>query len=314
MEVGNEGSGESSSQTSLSDLFSSNSEPATSASAEEKQTSKEGEGEGDQKFPTGDSSSDENQSEKQEKSEKPSSDVKKESEKTADAKSDDEKEEKPSQDEKAQKDKWETDENPFKKRFQDTAANWNKEHQENLQLRSAVQQMQQEMTVLRKMADGTYDPEKDDPSKQVTHEDVATKALHVGKVLASKNAAISQFGADEVNARLGEFNQVFQGHELVNNLVLNAESPVHEAFRILDRYKFETKYGSSPADWHKNIRAEAEKELSEKLRKEITDEILGRVDKKKNTPRGLSSSRGSNGLGSGQNSQGKGPTPLKDLF
>jgi hypothetical protein len=316
MAVEAEGASESSSSvTPLSDVFSSSSEPAEkSASAEEKPAATEGEGEGDQKFPVGDSSP-EKQDEKQEKSEKPSQDAKDKSEKTADVKPGDEKkEEKPSQDEKALKEKWETDENPFKKRFQDTAANWNKEHQENLQLRGAVQQMQQEMTVLRKMADGTYDPEKDDPSKQITHEDVATKALHVGKVLASKNAAISQFGADEVNSRLGEFTQVFGQHELVNNLVLNAESPVHEAFRILDRYKFETKYGSTPADWHKSIRAEAEKELSDKLRKEITDELMGRVDKKNKTPRGLSSSRGSNGLGSGQNSQGSGHTPLKDLF
>ena len=306
-----EGSGESSGTTPLSDIFGSGSEPGDSPSADEKQSKAEDKDEGDQKFPAGDSSPDEKQDEKQEESEKPADDEKKEAKELPDEKSAEKKEEKPSQDDKS---KWENEENPYFKRYRDTASNWNKEHQARLQLEGNLSQMQQEMVRLRKIADGTYDPETDDPARQITPEVVASKALEVGKALASRTAAVQQFGEAKVNADLDEFHQVFGNHSMIQHLVMNSEAPVYEAFRILDRFKFETKYGSTPSDIHKNISAEVEKAVSARLRKEITEELMGKADKQKNTPRGLSSSRGSNGLGSNANSKGKGPTPLGEIF
>jgi hypothetical protein len=316
--------GQSAPLSSLSDVFSSDPAPADNSASDAGDGKKdEGKDEGDQKFPVSassdekDDSPDEKSDEKDEKSEKPSPDAKKDAGKLPDAKSDSDKEGKPSgeegKDATPPKDKWESDDNPYVKRFKDTAANWNKTHQENLQLRNAVAQMQQEVSTLKKIADGTYDPEKDGP-KQPSPQDIAGKALNVGKVMASRNAAIEQFGAEQVETDLNEFNTVFDGNEMVNQLVVNSDAPVYEAFRILKRYRFEKKYGNSPDEWHKNIRVEAEKELREKLRAELTEEILGRADKQKRTPRGLSSSRGSNGLPSGQNSKGKGPTTLKEVF
>ena len=309
----NEESGEStSSSTPLSDLFSHDSEPEAKASSAEDGDEKEDEKEeASQKIPESESSPAKDDS--KEKAEKKPVDQKPAAKQ--DSKPTDEEAKKASEQAAAEeaKKKWENEENPYFKRYKDTSTSWQKEHQEKLQLQSAVSQMQQEMVMLRKIADGTYDPEVDAP-KPVPHEVVAEKALNVGKVLASRNAAIAQYGPEDVESRLGEFSQLFEGNEMINNLVLNSDAPVYEAFRILDRYKFEAKYGSDPVSWHKNIRAEAEKELREKLKAEITEELMGRADKKNNTPRGLSSSRGSNGLKSGQNSKGNGPTPLTDLF
>ena len=312
-----EGSDESASPsaTPLSDLFSHDSEPEAKASSAEDSKDKEPEKEeASQDFREVESSPEKDDA-KAEKEKKPADQkpVAKPESKPADEKAEADKATAAQAAEAEAKKKWESEENPYFKRFKDTANNWQKEHQEKLQLQSAVSQMQQEMVTLRKIADGTYDPEVDAP-KPVSHETVAEKALNVGKVLASRNAAISQYGAEDVNVRLGEFSQLFDGNELINNLVLNSEAPVYEAFRILDSYKFESKYGSDPVSWHKNIRAEAETELREKLKAEITEELMGRADKKNNTPRGLSSSRGSNGLKSGQNSKGKGPAPLSDIF
>ena len=303
--------------SSLSEVFDSGSEQPAKASAEPETKDATEKDEGDQKFRAPDSSSTDEKSDKSE-SKPDADDEPADKEKVAkpapDAAKD--KEDKPSKEdtEKVEKDKWEAEDNPYLKRFRDTSANWNKEHQEKLAVQNQVAQMQREMATLRKIADGTYDPEKDDPARQVSPEDVATRALNVGKVLASKNAAISQFGSEKVNTDLAEFNSVFEGHEMINNLVLSAESPVHEAFRILDRFRFEKKYGSTPVEWHKSIRAEAEKELRASLTKEITEKLLGRAEKKDNTPHGLSSSRGSNGLSSGQNSKGKGHSALEDIF
>lgn len=302
----------SSDATPLEDLFSS--EPVEkSTSAKAKDSDEE---EASQKLPVSESSPDEKQDDKAKAAEKQASDAKKDAKKQPDAKTDEKKgaemspEEKAAQEAKA---KWDNEENPYVKRYKDTAANWQKEHQEKLQYQSAISQLQQEVQTLRKIADGTYDPEVDAP-KAVPHEVVAERALSVGKALASRNAAIEQYGSEEVASRLAEFNQVFESNEMINQLVINSDSPVHEAFRILNRYKFETKYGSTPDDWHKNIRAEAETELREKIKAEVTEELMGRADKKHGTPRGLSSSRGSNGVGNSQNSKGKGATPLNEIF
>lgn len=316
------GEGESTSTaTPLDSIFSaSKSSAAEPASSDEKETEKEPvKEEASQKIPEGTSSPDEKQDDKAKDAEKQTSDVKKESKKAPDVKTDVKQEGTPTPEELAKKAedeakaKWDNEENPYFKRYRDTATNWQKEHQEKLQLQNAVAQMQQEVVTLRKIAEGTYDPEKDGP-QQVAPETIAERALNVGKVLASRNAAVTQYGAEEVGTRLAEFSNLFAGNEIINKLVVDSDSPIFEAFRILDRYKFESKYGSTPADWHKSIRAEAEKELTEKIKAEVTAELMGRADKKQNTPRGLSSSRGSNGLGSNQNSKGKGPKSLGELF
>jgi len=312
-----EGTSESSA-TPLDSLISHDPEPEeSSSSSTPAKEAKDDEGdEASQKFP--ESSPDEKQADKGAKPEKQASDVKKDSEKTPDVKTDAKTEGEPTPEQKAAKEaeeakkKWENDENPFFKRYRDTSASWQKEHQEKLQLQQAVTQMQQEMGVMRKIADGTYDPEVDDPAKHITPEAIASQALTVGKALSSKAAMIEQHGSEVVEQKLAQFHEHFGGNQMVQALVLNSDSPVHEAFRVMERLEFETKYGSSPADWHKNIRAEAEKELREKLKAEITEDLMGRADKKNNTPRGLSSPRGSNGLKAGNKVAG--PKSLGDIF
>lgn len=299
--------------TPLSDVFSGRSAPASKeASEKEKPAEDDEKEEGDQKFRADESSSDDDEESDEKSDEKDEKSDEKPADKKPDAKkADDQKGEK--KEDKPSDDKWESEDNPFKKRWKDTVATQNKEHQELLNTRDAILKLQQDNTILKKMVDGTYDPEKDNPQAQFTPQNIAAKAIEVGKALASKTAAVQQFGAEKVEADLNEFHQLFGKNDLVQHLVLNSESPVHEAFRYLERYRFESKYGSTPADWHKNIRAEAEKELTDRLTKEITERIMGRVEKKKNTP-SFSSSRGSNGLGKDAKPKGTGPTPLKEIF
>ena len=313
------GESTSSSQTPLNDLFSN--EPETEAKAsssnEPEDTEEDDKEESDQKFPVSDSSPDEKKDEKPKDSEKQLPDAKKDSKEKPESKPDDEAAAKKTAEQAAAdelKKKWENDENPYFKRFKDTSSSWQKEHQEKLQLQSAVAQMQQEVVTLRKIADGTYDPEVDDPAKHVTPEMIASHSLMAGKALASKTAAEEVHGKDVVEQRLAKFHEVFGNQPMVQQLVMESNSHVAEAFRYLDRLDFETKYGSTPTDIHKNIKAEVEKELRATLKAEITEELMGRADKKNNTPRGLSSSRGSNGIKPGQNSKGKGQTTLKELF
>jgi hypothetical protein len=317
MAVENEaGESNDSSPTPLDQLFGNDPEPAEKSASvevsEEKGKEKE---EASQKLPEGTTSPEAKAKEVEPLEEK-------EVDETPTAKSESKSTEKevPTPEQKAAKEaeeakkKWENEENPYFKRFKDTSTNWQREHQEKLQLQQQVQQLTQDVTVMKKIADGTYDPEKDDPARSVTPEAIATQALNVGKALASRSAMVESHGEDVVQQKLDSFHERFGNNPMIQQLVLDSKSPVQEAFRILDRLDFETKYGSTPVDWHKNIRAEAEKELRDKIKAEVTEELMGRADKKKNTPRGLSSARGSNGLKTDQNSKGSGPTSLKEIF
>src|SRR5689334_4644864 len=160
--------------TPLSDMFDNKPSESASSEASTEKENESSEEKGSQKFLETESSS-EKSDEKKETDEKESPESKTDPKEKVPAKSDPKKEEKPSDDKKAA-DKWDTEENPYKKRFQDTSANWNKEHQEKLQHQSAVAQLQQENAILRKIADGTYDPEKDDPRASITPEVIANKA------------------------------------------------------------------------------------------------------------------------------------------
>lgn len=318
-ETPNEGAVEESKMSSLDSLFSNDSpknEPVSHGSSseeidEEETDTKDSKPEDTSKkdFPEGDPDA----SPEKDAKAKPEADQKKDkSEKTPEEKQEKDKEE--AQDEKAS-DQKEPDEEykTLHKRLRDTQSDWQAEHREKLELQQQLQQAVEQINVLTKIADGTYDPEKDDPQRQITPEIVASKSLQVGKALTSRNLANEQFGADTVNEKLAEFNQLFGKNRMVQDIVLNSDSPVHEAFRILDRYHFESKYGSKPEDWKKSIRAEVEKELKDQLKKEITEQLTEQLSKKKSTSRAFSSSRGSNGVQGGQAPTPK-RTPLEKLF
>lgn len=307
-------------QSSLSEVFDVSSEPANESLAtapdnKESLSNKDEKKPDDEKRPDDKSTPEKDDKSKEKTSavEKPSDKSKKETVEKEESKAPTPEEEKAAA-EKAAKEKWESEENPFFKRFRDASSYANREHQENLQLKQQLSELNQKVTVLQKQADGTYDPEKDDPAKQVRPEDVAAQALNVGKMLASKNAMVAQHGAEKVNATLDEFVQTFGDNEVIQAVVLGSESPVSETFRIMDRYKFEQKYGTSPDEWRKNLRTEIEAELRPAIEKEVTDKLMQRADKKKNTPQGLSSARGSNGLDKPQNSEEAPFTPLEKVF
>lgn len=74
-------------------------------------------------------------------------------------------------------------------------------------------------------------------------------------------------------------------------MVLSAKAPVHKALEVLDRYRFEQEFGSSPkaikASMEKHFRASLEKEIREKVVAEIREgkkqkdgEVLGLSDGK----------------------------------
>lgn len=202
----------------------------------------------------------------------------------------------------------------FEKRWKDTHTAWNREHQENIQLRNTLQQQAQDVEILKKKVAGTW-TEADEQANSVTPESIATASLNVGKALASRNAAYRMRGQEKVDSELAEFHTLFEGNPIVQATVVGSESPVLQALDIMERYRFETKYGADPKSMYENIEKEVRGKVEKELRKSITEELLEGKKKKDGAPTGLSSSRGSSGLeGKSNDNVDKGPQPLEAIF
>jgi hypothetical protein len=226
-----------------------------------------------------------------------------------DDKKDDKKEDQQKKDDSS---KWETEDNPFVKRFKDTHAWGNQEHQKSLQLASQNQQLARENEILKKKAEGKW-TEEDEKANEVTPEQIAQASLNAGKALASRNAAYQIVGKEKTDAVLTEFYQIFGEDSTIQDVVMRSESPVLEAFNIMNRYHFEQKYGDNPKAIFDAIEKEVKEKYRKELRDEITQELMSAADKKKKNPEGLSSGKGDNGVDAGKSVE-KSHTPLKQIF
>ena len=211
------------------------------------------------------------------------------------------------------KEKSEAEDATFKKRFEDTAK-WARDvNAQNAQLRELAANQQRQLDVLQKKVDGTWTEEDEAASKSSdTPDAVASRATLAGKAIASNAAAIREFGPEKVTAVLGEFHTLFEGNEIVKQVVSSADSPVHTAMQMVERYHFEQAYGTTPADWVKNIGQETEKKLRPVITKEIMEKIKAGKSTKDGSPSSLASAKG----GKGEEGKLKEETlaPLEDIF
>jgi len=304
-------------RTSLDSIFSAGPKPVTEEKeetpkkkAKDSDSKKDSDSEKAEKKPSPD---------KEKKADKKADPEKKDQKKPVDSKeseSDDDAEKKPSPDsenkeDKAKDDPWESEENPYKKRYSDT-----RDYATTVQQRFADQgrefeSIKHQLEVMSKKQDGTW-TEEDERKETVQPEDVARTALRAGKALAARESAYESLGREQVDGLLGEFHQLFGQNEMIQNAVMNADNPVLTAFRILNRHKFEGKYGDTPEKIHASISKEVKDSLEKEIRKQILEEIREGKKLKDENVEGMSSSRGS----SGSDGPKAGPkvTPLKKLF
>lgn len=236
---------------------------------------------------------------------------KEEGDDSTDDSSDDSKESTDKKEDKAKDDPWESDDNPYKKRYKDTANYATQRQQELADQRREFDGLKHQLEVMQKKQDGTW-TEEDERRETVQPEDVARTALRAGKAVASRESAYETYGKEQVDAVLGEFHKLFGENSMIQDSVMNSANPVMSAFRILNRHNFEKKYGDTPEKQHAAITKEVTDELQKKIRKEILDEIREGKKLKDENVEGMSSSRGS--------SESSGPkvepkaTSLKKLF
>ena len=184
---------------------------------------------------------------------------------------------------------WDSDENTYKKRYYDTAKWANNINQE-------LAGIKKDVSIANKKLDGTYDAEAEAKAAEVDPQILTQQAETRGKVSASMVMAEEQFGKEYVQKMIFADDAPFRQYDndpYVQGRVLSSNAPVMEAIRILKEREFFGKYGHEPDKIITNIRAEGEKELTDKVTKQVTEQIMKRIDEKGKQITGLSNARGS---------------------
>ena len=108
---------------------------------------------------------------------------------------------------------WESDSNPYKKRYADTQA-WTMREQQN---------HARQMEIINKKLDGTYDPAQDEP-KAPTPEETAILGERLGRVGSSLEAAYEIHGKETVDTTMAEFTRLYDNDVPVQNRIFSSRT------------------------------------------------------------------------------------------
>lgn len=213
----------------------------------------------------------------------------------------------------------------LRQRHEDTVRWAQQVHQQNLQMQRQLEAQAKQLTKLQKQADGTWTEEDEAAENRgATTEDVATRAVQIGKAVASKASAIREIANTEfqgdvnkaterVNSELLVFQQLAAINPVLHSVVGDAESPVHEAMNVVERFRFEQQYGSNPRAIKAAIIAEFKPAFEKELRKSILEEIRGNKKQAAATPETLANKGSGDRADSARLKEGD-TTPLSDIF
>lgn len=184
---------------------------------------------------------------------------------------------------------WDGDDNPYKKRYYDTAKWANNINQE-------LAGIKKDVSIANKKLDGTYDAEAEAKAETPDPNQIAQTSEIRGKVAASAAMAEDKYGKEYVQKMIFAEDAPFRQYDndpYVQGRVLSSNAPVMEAIRIMKEREFFAKYGHEPEAIEAKIRETFEKELTEKITKQVTADIMKRIDEKGKQVTGLNNARGS---------------------
>lgn len=220
----------------------------------------------------------------------------------AEAKQEDKKE----ADKAAPKDPWDTPENPWKKRYEDT----NKWAQGQAAQRAALENLAKQQQIIEKKLDGTYDPEKDAIRLTPTPDE----AEFQGRFHASLELAVEQHGEEVVNTAIRDWTDKFGNNQLAVLRVRGAPNPVLEGMKMLNEQNWASKWGGekpSADTIEKAIRADEAAKWQATIDERVNKAIEERFKKVSEQPKNLSAVKGANILVEPKAFQ---PAPLKNFF
>ena len=180
---------------------------------------------------------------------------------------------------------WESDKNTYKKRYKDTSQYATIVNQHNIELKKNLERIEMKL-------DGTYDPEQERQAEAIP--DISQAEIR-GKIAASQSAAQEMFGADYVEKILHEFNEKYGTNSSIQARVLTSDAPVIEAIRVMKEQNFYSKYGTDVDKIEGKIKEKLIEELTPKITNEVTKQLMERMNRKAESPEGLSETKG-NGL------------------
>ena len=184
---------------------------------------------------------------------------------------------------------WDADDNPYKKRYHDTARWANSVNQE-------LAGIKKDVSIANKKLDGTYDAEAEAKAEVPDPNQIAQTSEIRGKVAASAAMAEDKYGKEYVQKMIFAENAPFRQYDndpYVQSRVLSSNAPVMEAIRIMKEREFFGKYGHEPESIEAKIKEIFEKELTDKITKQVTADLMKRIDEKGKQVTGLTNARGS---------------------
>lgn len=161
------------------------------------------------------------------------------------------------------------------KQLKDLRDTWTQERQFTKDAQRQIQHLNQQIGVLTKKLDGTYDEAKDGP-KAVPPEALVDEAKKSERVASSHWAAVEQYGEDYVMKTIWNDEapfRKFDGDPVVQARVFNAKLPILEAIKVVKEAEAKAKYGADPEAMRQTIEKEVRADLETKVRKEILKEL-----------------------------------------
>jgi len=174
------------------------------------------------------------------------------------------------------------------KQLKDTRDAFTQERQTNKALLAKMQTLEQNIGVITKKLDGTYDEEKDAPKAQ-TPADMEAAAETRATIRTSHFAAVEYLIArdglspEEADTKVKElvWNEdapfrAFDQDKAVQARVMGAHVPIIEALKVVREAEEKKKYGSDPAAMHKAIEQEVRTTLEKEIREQVLKELKGK--------------------------------------
>lgn len=202
---------------------------------------------------------------------------------------------------------WDTDDNPYKKRYQDTQQWGNNLNQQYLELKKNTE-------MINKKLDGTWNPEEEAKANQPDPKQLMTHAEILGKVKASSKIAAEKYGMDKVQSMIFSDTAPFRKFDNdphIQARVLSSDAPVLEAFAILEEMEFRSKWGNDAKTIEENIRHKHEEEMTKTITENVTKQIMERLSLKEKQVTTVGDARSSE---SGQKTGETGHPSLRSIF
>lgn len=185
---------------------------------------------------------------------------------------------------------WDAEDNPYKQKFATIEKQYNDTRAWARNEGAQRQKLQQQLDIINKKLDGTWDPAVDEikPDPQA----VILEAEAKGKMAGSLDAAYRQYGKETVDKDIARYNELFAENPYIQSQVWNSPAPVFAALKTLRDFDIAEKYKTSDvSELIEKVKTEARTELEKELTEKITKQLMDGIAMKGKAPTGITGAR-----------------------